>query len=149
MIEAAWIESHFEYETLYLGTKTKSEEYEYNTLLSDDRIQFITWNDETVDSIGYKAIDEFIIDVANNFHGHDHFIESFNVPGMGGTDWETNYDEHMKANMNLYYDELIRLIKDSEPHCDSEIGCLLIVDNVIIASGGDIFDTTWPGNRWG
>ena len=70
------------------------------------------------------------------FWGEDHFIEEFGIEAeleAAGDNWESVFNKHVEDNLDMYYEELNKLINNSYPDGDSASGVVLLVNGKIVA----------------
>ena len=88
----AYIQSHFDYETLYLTCeeslnqllsdyKEDGDEWEpeYITDIDEGKFQMIYWNDEGVESMSFDSKEEYVKEAIEGFWGEYCFIEKFGI----------------------------------------------------------------------
>lgn len=145
----AYINSHEEYETLYLTNEEKlnqilSEykedgddwEPEYITDIDEGKFQMIYWDDEGPESMSFDSKKEYVKEAIENFWGEDCFIEEFGIEDLVDSDWK-NFDKHIDDNLDMYFEELNKLINNSYPDGDSASGVILLVEGELISGAAD------------
>ena len=113
-IMAAAFLSHDNYKDIYFGDDEdfRDEGFEYIEAFTPAPYVFIIWNDESLYSYRYNSDAEF--------------ISEFNEMGYGGCD-ENGCD----------INEIMEIIYNSQPESDSGDGLALLVNNKVVAQGGD------------
>ena len=143
-IDMATILSHDDYYELYIGNRAEhdasheedqfSDEYMIN--LKPAMYQMIYWNDEGPDYNAYDSKEEYIKDTIGGFWGEDHFIEKFGIEAeldAAGDNWVSVFHKHIEDNPDMYYEELNKLINNSEPDGDSSSGVVLLQNGKVVA----------------
>jgi len=143
-IDMATILSHDDYYELYIGNRAEhdaspeedqfSDEYMIN--LKPAMYQMIYWNDEGPDYIAYDSKEEYIKGAIGGFWGEDQFIEKFGIEAeldAAGDNWESVFHKHIEDNPDMYYEELNKLINNSEPDGDSASGVVLLQNGKVVA----------------
>ena len=143
-IDMATILSHDDYYELYIGNRAEhdasheedqfSDEYMIN--LKPAMYQMIYWNDEGPDYNAYDSKEEYIKDAIGGFWGEDHFIEKFGIEAeldAAGDNWVSVFHKHIEDNPDMYYEELNKLINNSEPDGDSSSGVVLLQNGKVVA----------------
>ena len=143
-IDMAVINSHDDYYDLYIGNKAEHDAADNEEQFSDEYMidldpgmyQMIYWNDEGPDYMNFDNKLEYVKDSTAGFWGEDHFIEKFGIEdevNAAGDNWESVFDKHLEDNLDMYYEELNRLINNSEPDGDSASGVVLLVNGKVVA----------------
>jgi len=143
-IDMATILSHDDYYDLYIGNKAEHDAADEEEQFSDEYItdldpgmyQMIYWDDEGPNSMAFDNKLEYVKDSIAGFWGEDGFIEYFGIEdevNAAGDNWESVFDKHLEDNLDMYYEELNRLINNSEPDGDSASGVVLLVNGKVVA----------------
>jgi len=143
-IDMATILSHDDYYDLYIGNKAEHDAMDEEEQFSDEYMidlkpamyKMIYWNDEGPDYNAYDSKEEYIKDAIGGFWGEDHFIEKFGIEAeldAAGDNWESVFHKHIEDNPDMYYEELNKLINNSEPDGDSAYGVALLVNGKVVA----------------
>tara|TARA_Y100000766_G_C18852115_1_gene578710 strand:- start:30 stop:1421 length:1392 start_codon:yes stop_codon:yes gene_type:complete len=157
--DAAWIASHSDYYDIYIGTKKSfyedqeeedasfgGEAEDYLIDLDPGKYQMIYWHDEGPENMSFNDKLEFVKESIYNFWGEDGFIEKF--PGLEDeldplydednpdVYWNA-FEEHMKDNLDKYYEIMKDMINNSYPDGDSSRGVVLLVDGKEVAGADD------------
>ena len=153
---AAWISSHSDYYDIYIGTKKSfyedqeeeedasfgGEAQDYLIDLDPGKYQMIYWHDEGPENMSFNDKLEFVKESIYNYWGESNFIEQF--PGLEDK-LEALYDEdnpdvywnafeeHMKDNLDKYYEMIKGMINNSYPDGDSSRGVVLLVNGKEVA----------------
>jgi hypothetical protein len=143
-IDMATILSHDDYKELYIGNRAEhdasheeeqfSDEYMIN--LEPGMYQMIYWDDEGPDSMAFDNKLEYVKEAIAGFWGEDGFIEYFGIEdevNAAGDNWESVFDKHVEDNLDMYYEELNKLINNSEADGDSASGVVLLVNGKVVA----------------
>tara|TARA_Y100000389_G_scaffold21415_1_gene18405 strand:- start:266 stop:748 length:483 start_codon:yes stop_codon:yes gene_type:complete len=141
----AYINSHFDYENLYLTNEEKLNqllsdykedgdtwEPEYITDIDEGKFQMIYWNDEGPESMSFDSKGEYVKEAIEGFWGEDCFIEKFGIEDLVDSDWK-NFDKHRDDNLDMYFEELNILNNNSYPDGDSANGVVLLVEGELIS----------------
>ena len=154
--DAAWIASHSDYYDIYIGTKKSfyedqeegedasfgSEAEDYLIDLDPGKYQMIYWDDDGPNSMSFNTKEEFVKESIYNYWGESNFIEQF--PGLEDeldplydednpdVYWNA-FEEHMKDNLDKYYEIIKDMINNSYPDGDSASGVVLLVDGKEVA----------------
>ena len=121
------------------GRLLKEEEQfsdEYMIDLKPGMYQMIYWNDEGPDYINFDNKLEYVKESIVGFWGEDGFIEYFGIEDYieaAGDNWESAFDKHLEDNLDMYYEELNKLINNSYPDGDSASGVVLLVNGKVVA----------------
>ena len=143
-IDMATILSHDDYKELYIGNRAEHDASHEEEQFSDEYIidlkpgmyHMIFWNDEGPDYNVYNSKEEYIKDAIGGFWGEDHFIEKFGIEAeldAAGDNWESVFHKHIEDNLDMYYEELNRLINNSEADGDSANGVVLLQNGKVVA----------------
>ena len=143
-IDMATILSHDDYQELYIGNKAKHDDADKEEQFSDEYMidikpgmyHMIFWNDEGPDYYVHDSKEEYIKDAVESFWGEDHFIEKFGIEAeidAAGDNWESVFNKHVEDNLDMYYEELNRLINNSEADKDSAYGVVLLQNGKVVA----------------
>jgi len=153
---AAWIMSHSDYYDIYIGTKKSfyedqeegedasfgGEAEDYLIDLDPGKYQMIYWHDEGPENMSFNDKLEFVKESIYNYWGESNFIEQF--PGLEDkldplydkdnpdVYWNA-FEEHMKDNLDKYYEMMKGMINNSYPDGDSSRGVVLLVDGKEVA----------------
>ncbi len=141
----AYINSHEDYENLYLTNEEKLSqilsdyeedddtwEPEYIVDINEGKFQMIYWNDEGVESMSFDSKGEYVKEAIEGFWGEDCFIEKFGIEDLVDSDWK-NFDKHRDDNLDMYFKELNILNNNSYPDKDSANGVVLLVEGELIS----------------
>ena len=140
-INMATILSHDDYHDLYIGNKAEHDAMDEEEQFSDEYMidlkpgmyQMIYWNDEGPDYMNFDNKLEYVKESISGFWGEDHFIEKFGIEDkVSGDNWDY-FDQHIKDNLDMYYEELNKLINNSYPDGDSASGVVLLVNGKRVA----------------
>ena len=143
-INMATILSHDDYHDLYIGNKAEHDAMDEEEQFSDEYMidlkpgmyQMIYWNDEGPDYMNFDNKLEYVKDAVAGFWGEDHFIEEFGIEAeleAAGDNWESVFNKHVEDNLDMYYEELNKLINNSYPDGDSASGVVLLVNGKRVA----------------
>ena len=143
-IDMATILSHDDYHELYIGNRAEHDASHEEEQFSDEYIidlkpgmyQMIYWNDEGPDYNNFDSKEEYIKDAVGGFWGEDHFIEKFGIEAeldAAGDNWESVFNKHIEDNLDMYYEELNKLINNSEADGDSASGVVLLQNGKVVA----------------
>ena len=143
-IDMATILSHDDYYNLYIGNKAEhdaadeEEQFsgEYMIDLKPGMYQMIYWNDEGPDYMNFDNKLEYVKESIANYWGENNFIEYFEIEDeidAAGDNWESVFDKHLEDNLDMYYEELNKLINNSYPDGDSASGVVLLVNGKVVA----------------
>ena len=143
-IDMAVINSHDDYYDLYIGNKAEHDAADEEEQFSDEYMidlkpgmyQMIYWNDEGPDYMNFDNKLEYVKDAVAGFWGEDHFIEEFGIEAeleAAGDNWESVFNKHVEDNLDMYYEELNKLINNSEADGDSASGVVLLVNGKVVA----------------
>ena len=143
-IDMATIASHDNYRELYIGNRAEHDASFEEEQFSDEYIidlkpgmyQMIYWNDEGPDYINFDSKEEYIKNAVGGFWGEDHFIEEFGIKAeldAAGDNWESVFNKHVEDNLDMYYEELNKLINNSEADGDSANGVVLLQNGKVVA----------------
>ena len=143
-IDMAVINSHDDYYDLYIGNKAEHDAADEEEQFSDEYMidlkpgmyQMIYWNDEGPDYMNFDNKLEYVKDAVAGFWGEDHFIEEFGIEAeleAAGDNWESVFNKHLEDNLDMYYEELNKLINNSEADGDSASGVVLLVNGKVVA----------------
>ena len=143
-IDMAVINSHDDYYDLYIGNKAEHDAADEEEQFSDEYMidlkpgmyQMIYWNDEGPDYTNFDSKEEYIKDAIAGLWGEDHFIEEFGIEAQldaAGDNWESVFNKHVEDNLDMYYEELNKLINNSEADGDSASGVVLLVNGKVVA----------------
>ena len=143
-IDMAVINSHDSYQDLYIGNKAEHDAADEEEQFSDEYMidlkpgmyQMIYWNDEGPDYMNFDNKLEYVKDAVAGFWGEDHFIEEFGIEAeleAAGDNWESVFNKHVEDNLDMYYEELNKLINNSEADGDSASGVVLLVNGKVVA----------------
>ena len=143
-IDMAAINSHDSYQDLYIGNKAEHDAADEEEQFSDEYMidlkpgmyQMIYWNDEGPDYMNFDNKLEYVKETISGFWGEDYFIEEFGIEDLmdaAGDNWESAFDKHLEDNLDMYYEELNKLINNSYPDGDSASGVVLLVNGKVVA----------------
>ena len=143
-IDMAVINSHDDYYDLYIGNKAEHDAADNEEQFSDEYMidlkpgmyQMIYWNDEGPNYMNFDNKLEYVKEAIAGFWGEDGFIEKFGIEDeldAAGDNWESVFHKHLEDNLDMYYEELNRLINNSEPDGDSASGVVLLVNGKVVA----------------
>ena len=143
-IDMATILIHDDYQELYIGNRAEhdasSEEEqfsdEYMIDLKPGMYHMIFWNDEGPDYIVYDSKEEYIKDSIKSYWDIEHFERKFGLTDeldAAGDNWESVFNKHIEDNLDMYYEELNRLINNSEADGDSANGVVLLQNGKVVA----------------
>ena len=153
---AAWIMSHSDYYDIYIGTKKSfyedqeegedasfgGEAEDYLIDLDPGKYQMIYWDDDGPNNMSFNDKLEFVKESIYNYWGESNLIEQF--PGLEDkldplydkdnpdVYWNA-FEEHMKDNLDKYYEIMKGMINNSYPDGDSANGVVLLVDGKEVA----------------
>ena len=143
-IDMAVINSHDSYQDLYIGNKAEHDAADEEEQFSDEYMidlkpgmyQMIYWDDEGPDYMNFDNKLEYVKESIAGFWGEDGFIEYFGIEDYidaAGDNWESAFDKHLEDNLDMYYEELNKLINNSYPDGDSASGVVLLVNGKVVA----------------
>ena len=143
-IDMATILSRDDYKELYIGNKAKHDIADEEEQFSDEYIinlkpgvyQMIFWNDEGPDYNVYDSKEEYVKDTIAGFWGEGYFEEKFGLTDeldAAGDDYERVFNKHIEDNLDMYYEELNKLINNSEADGDSAYGVVLLQNGKVVA----------------
>ena len=143
-IDMATILSHDDYKELYIGNKAEHDALPEEEQFSDEYMidlkpgmyQMIYWDDEGPDYMNFDNKLEYVKESIARFWGEDGFIEYFGIEDYieaAGDNWESAFDKHLEDNLDMYYEELNKLINNSEADGDSASGVVLLVNGKVVA----------------
>ena len=143
-IDMAVINSHDDYQDLYIGNKAEHDAADEEEQFSDEYMidlkpgmyQMIYWDDEGPDYMNFDNKLEYVKESIAGFWGEDGFIEYFGIEDYieaAGDNWESAFDKHLEDNLDMYYEELNKLINNSYPDGDSASGVVLLVNGKVVA----------------
>ena len=143
-INKATIHNHFDYEDLYIGNTSDFENLPEDEKFNDEYMididpgmyQMIYWNDEGPDYNVYDSKEEYVKDTIAGFWGEDYFVEKFGLTDkldVAGDNWESVFHRHIEDNLDMYYEELNKLINNSEADGDSASGVVLLQNGKVVA----------------
>jgi len=98
--------------------------------------QMIYWNNEGPDYNVYDSKEEYVKDTIAGFWGEGHFEEKFGIEDeleAAGDDYERVFNKHIEDNLDMYYEELNKLINNSEADGDSASGVVLLQNGKVVA----------------
>ena len=150
-IDMAVIMSHDDYEDLYIGNRAKHDAADEEEQFSDEYMidlepgvyQMIYWNDEGPTDVSYDSKEEFVKDSIAGYWGEDQFIEKYNLDSeldAAGDNWESVFHKHIEDNLDMYYEEVIKLINDTYPDGDSAYGVVLLHNGKLVAGDAVVMD---------
>ena len=136
--------SHDDYHDLYIGNKAEHDAADEEEQFSDEYMidlkpgmyQMIYWDDEGPDYMNFDNKLEYVKESIAGFWGEDNFIEYFEIEDeidAAGDNWESVFDKHLEDNLDMYYEELNKLINNSYPDGDSASGVVLLVNGKVVA----------------
>ena len=143
-IDMAVINSHDDYQDLYIGNKAEHDAADEEEQFSDEYMidlkpgmyQMIYWDDDGPDYMNFDNKLEYVKESIAGFWGEDGFIEYFGIEDYieaAGDNWESAFDKHLEDNLDMYYEELNKLINNSYPDGDSASGVVLLVNGKVVA----------------
>ena len=143
-INMATILSRDDYKELYIGNRAEHDASPEEEQFSDEYIidlkpgayQMIFWNDEGPDYNVYDSKEEYVKDTIAGFWGEGHFEEKFGLTDeldAAGDDYERVFNKHIEDNLDMYYEELNKLINNSEADGDSAYGVVLLQNGKVVA----------------
>jgi hypothetical protein len=143
-IDMATILSHDDYKELYIGNKAEHDASPEEEQFSDEYMidlkpamyQMIYWNDEGPDYNAYDSKEEYIKDTIAGYWDTEHFERKFGLTDeldAAGDNWESVFHKHIEDNLDMYYEELNKLINDSEADGDSANGVVLLQNGKVVA----------------
>ena len=143
-IDMAAIASNDNYRELYIGNKAEYDASPEGKQFNDEYIidlkpamyQVIYWNNEGPDYINYDSKEEYIKNAITGFWGEDHFIEEFGIKAKldaAGDNWESVFNKHVDDNLDMYYEEINKLINNSEADGGSASGVVLLQNGKVVA----------------
>ena len=143
-IDMATILSHDDYKELYIGNRAEHDASPEEEQFSDEYIidlkpgmyQMIYWNDEGPDYTNFDSKEEYIKDTIAGYWDIEHFERKFGLTDeldAAGDNWESVFHKHIEDNLDMYYEELNKLINDSEADGDSANGVVLLQNGKVVA----------------
>jgi len=143
-IDMATILSHDDYKELYIGNRAEHDASPEEEQFSDEYIidlkpgmyQMIYWNDEGPDYMNYDNKLEYVKDSIVSYWDIEHFERKFGLTDeldAAGDNWESVFNKHIEDNLDMYYEELNRLINNSEADGDSANGVVLLQNGKVVA----------------
>ena len=143
-IDMAVINSHDDYQDLYIGNKAEHDAADEEEQFSDEYMidlkpgmyQMIYWDDEGPDYMNFDNKLEYVKESISGFWGEDYFIEEFGIEGLmdaAGDNWGSAFDKHLEDNLDMYYEKLNEFINKSYPDGDSASGVVLLVNGKVVA----------------
>ena len=143
-IDMAVINSHDDYQDLYIGNKAEHDAADEEEQFSDEYMidlkpgmyQMIYWDDEGPDYMNFDNKLEYVKESISGFWGEDYFIEEFGIEDLmdaAGDNWESAFDKHLEDNLDMYYEKLNEFINKSYPDGDSASGVVLLVNGKVVA----------------
>jgi hypothetical protein len=147
-LNKAWIESHEDYEDLYIANTQKFNQYvkeneftpEYIIDIDPGKIQMVYWDDEGPNSMSFDSIEKYIKGSIAHFWGEDQFIEEFDIEDeidASGDNWVNVFNKHVENNLDLYFKTLNEYINSSYPDGDSQNGIALLIDGKLVAGANN------------
>ena len=143
-IDMATILSRDDYKELYIGNRAEHDASPEEEQFSDEYIidlkpgmyQMIYWNDEGPDYTNFDSKEEYIKDTIAGYWDIEHFERKFGLKDeldAAGDNWESVFHKHIEDNLDMYYEELNKLINDSEADGDSANGVVLLQNGKVVA----------------
>ena len=143
-IDMAVINSHDDYQDLYIGNKAEHDAADEEEQFSDEYMidlkpgmyQMIYWDDEGPDYMNFDNKLEYVKESISGFWGEDYFIEEFGIEDLmdaAGDNWGSAFDKHLEDNLDMYYEKLNEFINNSYPDGDSASGVVLLVNGKVVA----------------
>ena len=143
-IDMAVINSHDDYQDLYIGNKAEHDAADEEEQFSDEYMidlkpgmyQMIYWDDEGPDYMNFDNKLEYVKETISGFWGEDYFIEEFGIEDLmdaAGDNWGSAFDKHLEDNLDMYYEKLNEFINKSYPDGDSASGVVLLVNGKVVA----------------
>ena len=143
-IDMAVINSHSDYQDLYIGNKAEHDAADEEEQFSDEYMidlkpgmyQMIYWDDEGPDYMNFDNKLEYVKESISGFWGEDYFIEEFGIEDLmdaAGDNWGSAFDKHLEDNLDMYYEKLNEFINNSYPDGDSASGVVLLVNGKVVA----------------
>mgnify|MGYP000960641585 FL=1 len=86
--------------------------------------------------MSFNSKGEYVKEAIEDFWGEDCFIEKFGIEDLVDSDWK-NFDKHRDDNLDMYFEELNKLINNSYPDKDSANGVILLVEGELISGAED------------
>ena len=140
-INMATILSHDDYHDLYIGNRAEHDARDEEEQFSDEYMidldpgmyQMIFWNNDGPSHMTFDNKLDYVEGAIRNFWGEDHFIRKFGIEDELDEKGFDYFDQHVKDNLDMYYEELNNLINKSYPDGDSASGVVLLVNGKRVA----------------
>ena len=140
-INMATILSHDDYHDLYIGNRAEHDARDEEEQFSDEYMidldpgmyQMIFWDNDGPSHMTFNNKLDYVSGAIRNFWGEDHFIRKFGIEDELDEKGFDYFDQHVKDNLDMYYEELNNLINKSYPDGDSASGVVLLVNGKRVA----------------